>query len=217
VLVLDEQDRVIYANSIFRRSANIWPETPVGKLIDDALEDWPNFAETFKNVDNAHTEVKITPDPSTALYFDLRIAPVYSGKNRPVGRIFVLHDISERKQAEMRLASPEDPLAIQPRDTSLPLVLIFQVKDGKIIEVNRAFVLALGHAREAVIGQTLVDLAIWTSAQRAQFMQQIRENVLLVDTPVQLTRKSGQPLNVTVTARQVDLKGEAFIIWMAYE
>lgn len=216
VLVLDEQDRVLFANQVLRRYANIWPATPVGRLVDDVLEDWPNFAETFRGVYHAHTEVKISPDPTNVMYFDLRITPILGGKKRPVGRILVFHDISERKQAEERLSSGEENMmSIQPQDSSIPLVLVLNAADGKIVEVNRSFLLVMGTSREQTIGRTLPELGIWADRQQAQFMRQIREQDGVASYPFLFQRRSSASVKFILTAKMVAIQRARYIIWMA--
>lgn len=217
VLVLDDQDRILYANYIFRRYANIWPETPIGKLVDDALENWPNFAETFRGVDNARTEIKVAPDPLTTLYFDLCISPILNRNKRPVGRVFVLHDISERKQAEMRLTAAEESLTIQPLDSPVPFILLLREGDGRIAEVNRAFVLAIGHPRGTLVDHSLAEVGAWSEEAQADFLNRVRQDGALEDLPLRLVKKSGQPLELNVSARRMRRGEEHFIAWIAWE
>jgi PAS domain S-box-containing protein len=217
VLVLDDQDRILYANHTFRRYANIWPETPIGKLVDDALETWPHFAETFRGVDNAHTEIKIASDPVTTLYFDLRISPILNRNRRPVGRVFVLHDISERKQAEMRLTASEDSLTIQPLDSPIPFILLLQEKDARIVEVNRAFVLAIGHPRGNLTGYSLAELGTCSEQDQTDFLNRVRQSGHIENHPMRLIKKSGQILALNISTRRMVCGGENFIAWVAWE
>lgn len=217
VLVLDDQDRILYANYIFRRYANLWPETPVGRQVDDALENWPNFADTFRGVDSARTEIKISPDPLTTLYFDLRISPILNRNNRLAGRVFVLHDISERKQAEMRLSAAEESLAIQPLDSPIPFILLLRADNGQIAEANRAFVLAIGHPRGALTDRSLAEVGAWSEQEQAEFLNTVRQNGTLEDHSLRLVKKSGQSLELNVSARLVKCGEGNFIAWIAWE
>lgn len=221
VLVVDDRDRVLYANHTFRRYANIWPETPTGKLLDDALENWPNFAETFKDVSNIRTEVRIAPDPITDLYFDLRISPILNHNRRLVGRVFVLHDISERKQAEMRLTSPEETpdetLTIQALETPIPFILLLRENDARLVEINRAFVLGIGQPRSALTGRSLAELGLWSEGEQTDFLNRIQKEGLLENWPIRLYRKIGPPLDLSVTARRMEIGDEHFIAWIAWE
>ncbi|MEZ0396086.1 MAG: histidine kinase N-terminal 7TM domain-containing protein [Anaerolineales bacterium] len=221
ILVVDDQDRILYANTIFRRYANLWPETYAGRLLDDALENWPGFAEAFKEVKNMRAEVRIAPDPVTNLYFDLRISPILNRNRQPVGRVFVLHDISERKHAEMRLTSSEeaadDVLTIRALETSIPFILLIKEEDGRLVEVNRAFVLAIGHGRSSLAGHSLAELGIWSEGEQTDFLNQIHGQGRIENRPIRLHRKSGQPLNLNVTARRLEVGSENFIAWIAWE
>lgn len=217
VLVLDDQDRILYANHVFRRYANIWPETPIGKMVDDALENWPHFAETFRGVDNARTEIRIAPDPLTTLYFDLRISPILDRNKRPVGRVFVLHDISERKQAEMRLTAAEESLSIQPLDSPVPFILLLHEEDGRVAEVNRAFVLAIGHPRGALVGHNLAEVGAWSQEEQTDFLNHVCQNGAVEDLSLRLFKKSGQPLALNVSACRMRRGRENFIAWLAWE
>lgn len=216
ILVLNEQDRLLYANRVFRQYAGIPAKAEMGDSFKEIFEKWPGFYETFHDAVGASTEFMIAPDPAHVMYFDLRIVPLPGRKTAPLGRIFVFSDISESKQAEIQRAAQE---LSQPRSPTpeipVPLAFTFRARDGKVVEVNRAFILKLGYARESVLGRTLLEAGLWNADQRADFLRQMRLSGKLQDYPLRLTHSDGRLVEVEVTASRIEVGGEPFIFCLA--
>lgn len=212
ILVLDEQERLLYANRVFRQYPGLPAKVEIGTPFDKIFENWPGFCETFRNAAGANTEFMIAPDPAHVMYFDLQIASLPGRKMTPLGRIFVFSDISENKQAEIQQAAQE---LIPSPESPVPLAFTFRARDGRIVEVNRTFILKLGYPREDVVGRTLLEAGLWNVDQRADFLRQIRFSGEIRDHPLRLMHNNGQPVDLEVTANRIELKGEPFIFCLA--
>ena len=217
VLVLDNESNVIHANHVFRTLPGLSTSTPAGKSFDEIFAGWPDFVQSYRSVTETRANVEVALDGAAPLYFDMRISNVKSHKKQPIGRIFVFHDISERKQAERQLAAEISSSAAMRQDNSVPVVLVFRFKDGKVIEVNRSFILALGYTREETVGRSLLELGIWSPAQRASFMRELVSSNQVENYPLALRRKDGGDQEYLLTASRVEIKKELYVTWLAFE
>jgi PAS domain S-box-containing protein len=217
VLVLDGESNVIYANHVFRTLAGLSTDAPAGKSFDDIFKGWPGFVQTYRSVTDTRTNIEVPINEASPLYFDMRISTVQSRKKQSIGRIFVFHDVTERKQAELQLASEASRNIAQRQESTVPVVLVFRFKDGKVIEVNRSFILNLGYTREETIGRTLLELGIWKPEQRAIFMRQLVSSNQVENYPLELHRKDGKPQEYMLTASRVEIKKELYVTWLAFE
>jgi PAS domain S-box-containing protein len=216
VLVIDEQDNLLYANRVFRQYAGIPTKAEAGTPFEKIFANWPGFYETFRDAAGASTEFMIAPDPAHVTYFDLRIAPLPGRKSAPSGRIFIFHDISEGKQAEIQRAAQElNPPRPAAPEVFVPLAFTFRARDGKIVEVNRSFILNLGYARENIIGRTLLEAGLWTAEQRADFLRRMHENGQIEGYPLRLIHSSGQPVEIALTASRIEAGDEPLIFCLA--
>lgn len=217
VLVLDGTNRAIYGNHVFRTRTMSSNSSPAGQTFDELFREWPGFAQTYRNATDSHASVELPAGPSSPLYFDMRISIVRGRKGQPVGRIFIFHDVTERKQAELQMASEASRNAAQHQESAIPMVLVFRYKDGKIIEVNRAFILSLGYTREETVGRTLIEMELWTPEQRARFMRQLVSTNQVEDYLLELRRKDGRPQEYLLTASRLETKKEMYVTWLAFE
>ena len=99
VVVLDEDDRVGDTNPEARRLLGI-DDDAIGTPIADVFGAW----ETVDRDDpDAWHEIEIERDDRTR-HLETQVSPFFDHHDRPVGRLLVLRDITERKHREQSLA-----------------------------------------------------------------------------------------------------------------
>lgn len=96
VIIIDLKGHVIDVNpaaeQILRRSRN----DVVGQDIRISLPDYTDLMQQFEHTWEATTEIALAPGPRE---YDMHIMPLTSRSGRLAGRIILLYDITERKQA----------------------------------------------------------------------------------------------------------------------
>ena len=101
LIVLDDQNRIVEINPTARNLIGPMASNAVGEKAEKILSAWPELvekghnAEPYSEISLHHHEIK--------LYFDLHISPLYNPRGRLTGRLFLLHDITERKLSEETL------------------------------------------------------------------------------------------------------------------
>lgn len=121
------------------------------------------------------------------------------GEGKPLHIIAFAEDISARKAAEENLAAATRELRekeIRYRtifQTSVDALIISRLSDGKIIDVNKAFVDTTGFEPEEVIGRTSLELNLWANPQeRRIIIDELRQNSVSRDFEVLFRKKSGE-------------------------
>lgn len=110
IIVLDKQNRVVDLNSMARQLLNNKvPNQALGKPFAEAFEEVPELVERCRRADKPNTEIEITSGHVTG-YFSINISPLYDKKNHLTGRLIILRNITQRKQAE---AEREKLLALE--------------------------------------------------------------------------------------------------------
>jgi PAS domain S-box-containing protein len=111
VIVLDSQDRVVDFNPSAARITGRLASEVIGEPAAQALPDLADLIQRYRDVTEAHEEISLGLDEAECC-FDLRISPLRDRRGRITGRLLVLHDITERKQAERKRHEHEQFLAL---------------------------------------------------------------------------------------------------------
>jgi PAS domain S-box-containing protein len=98
VIVLDRQNRITDLNPAAQHLLGRPPSELVGHPADQVVSALPAQTTRFRDVREAHEEITLDVG-GTACSFDLRISPLFDRSGSFNGRLIVLRDITERKQA----------------------------------------------------------------------------------------------------------------------
>jgi len=128
-------------------------------------------------------------------------------------------DIALRGTGVERLAAAE--MALQASEAryrtllqaSLDCVMIFRQCDGRLIEVNDAFLDLMGYRQQDVIGLTAEEAGIWTQQETFQdLLQTLQRKSRIRDFKSQVKKKDGEHLWVLVSAAGIVLDGESCML-----
>ena len=211
-LVLDQHHRIVYLNKAFEYYTNIWAEEAIGKSAEVALSDLPGLYSVYADSEHVNTDIGLDRGDGRKLFLNLRISPIRDTDKNVVGRVFILHDITESKQAEQRLLPPEDARGSQIAD--IPVIIVQRMDDGKIVEVNRSIIVNMGFQREEVIGRTPLEIGMWTADQRSTLLRDLRERDRLSDYPIDIGIHNGGRKPFQLSANTVTMNGDSYLVWI---
>jgi diguanylate cyclase (GGDEF)-like protein/PAS domain S-box-containing protein len=100
IVVLDGLNRVIDINPTARELTG-FTDSFVGKFGSDVFAAWPDMLDLKSTKNAARAEIKTDSDHGR--YVDLQIDPIHDGRNRFLGRVIILRDITTRKHFEQDL------------------------------------------------------------------------------------------------------------------
>src|SRR5215216_4375034 len=85
-------------------------------------------------------------------------------------------------------------------ELSPTILSITGLDDGRLIEVNDAFVRAIGYSREELIGRPVAELGIWVDhSQREEGLKTLRAGGSIRDVEARFRTKRGEEL-VTIAS-----------------
>lgn len=133
-----------------------------------------------------------------------------SAKRLPDGRVIAsIHDLTQSKKAEANLRQSE-LLFEKAFQTSRDAVILFRMRDEKILDVNDAWVKATGIAREKAIGHSQLEFNVWgKEAEREEFHQMLTSQGVIHDFPFDFFDQRGAPRQGVMSAEVVTMDGEA--------
>jgi len=127
-------------------------------------------------------------------------------------------DITKRKAVEKSLVDAQEALRLSEElyrgafQNSLDAIIISRLEDGKLINVNQAFLLLMGYEREEVIGKTVQDLHIWKNApDRQRLIEALRKDSVCRDMEFQFRKKNGQLFWALLSGSLIELNGVSSI------
>src|SRR6266700_3452908 len=157
VIVLDEQNRIVDLNPAAQRLAVCTASKAVGQPFSQVFAAWPELVERYHDVTEADAEV-VLGEGEALRYFDLRISPLYrrNGDLVVAGRLIVLNDITEHKQAERSLRESEE--RFRNIFAEAPIGMAVVGLDGTVLQVNKTFCEMLGCGKQELAARTLSDI-----------------------------------------------------------
>ena len=99
MLVLDTQNRIVDINRAAAQILSCEAQDVIGQPALMVLDRWPDLVSEFADTTYTQTEILVAGEDAV-YYFDLLISPLVDKRERPLGRLVILRNISERKQTE---------------------------------------------------------------------------------------------------------------------
>ena len=126
-------------------------------------------------------------------------------------------DITERRQAERRLAESEARFR-EIFETSLDAILIVRLCDQRILDANLAFAALSGFAREQTRGWTPLQLNLWADLeQREAFYADLETKGFSHNRQFLLCSKSGRRAPLLCSAVKAQWEGEPCVIAILHD
>ncbi len=102
VIVLDAQNRIVDLNPAAERLIGQSSGEAIGQLAEQALPGELGAAERYQTMTETHSEIMLGDGDAQRTY-DLRLSPLRDRRGRLVGRLLILHDVSEHISTEEAL------------------------------------------------------------------------------------------------------------------
>ena len=112
VIVINAFNRIVDLNPSAQRIIGLTASEAIGQPAEKVLANWPDLLAQNPEITEAHSEI-VLGEKENRGYFDLNISPLHDQHNLLTGRLIVLHDITERKQAEKVMQKAHDELERQ--------------------------------------------------------------------------------------------------------
>ncbi len=146
ILVIDDQQRVLDMNRAALRLVGI-ATAPIGQPLDQALTTWHQQLERYRDVYEAAEEIGFPQPQGEPRYLEVQIMPLRDRRGKIKGKIITLHDVTDRRRADMQLrqlqrAVEQSPASVVITDTA-----------GHMEYVNPHFTQLTGYSLEEASGQ----------------------------------------------------------------
>jgi PAS domain S-box-containing protein len=106
VLAFDKNDRIVAINPAAVKIF-LFPKPVIGKRMEEAFLDFPEFARQFHQLLTKSNEFEIE-NPTKTGWLNARVSPIEDSGNNPSGKLIILEDITKRKQTEKNLRDSKE-------------------------------------------------------------------------------------------------------------
>jgi PAS domain S-box-containing protein len=103
VFVLDRRDRVVEINPTGRHILGIDDGDAVGRHASEVLSVYPGLYERYEDVAEVQEEIGLD-DGDRRRFFHIQVSPLFDRGDRRVGRLFLVHEITDQKRRQRELA-----------------------------------------------------------------------------------------------------------------
>ncbi|TGE36580.1 PAS domain S-box protein [Desulfosporosinus fructosivorans] len=155
VMVLDLQDRVLDINPAFEMIVGYTADRISTKTVKEVCAKIPELARTCIDRRFTHREFSINLDGFSKVY-EVLISPLSDSKGILIGRLAVIYDITERKQAQQEFLNQQRKLAVIEERESL----------ARDMHDNLGQVLGFINLQAQGIRQELFNAGVETAAAR---------------------------------------------------
>jgi len=98
-------------------------------------------------------------------------------------------------------------------ELSPTILTVTGLDDGRIVEVNNAFLLATGYSRDEVIGRSVPEIAVWVDpSQREAGLAELRAGRSIRNVEARFRAKSGREIVAITNADVIVVEGRACIL-----
>src|SRR6266496_2656996 len=211
VMVLDRLNRITDLNPAAQRLLGRPLSDLIGQPADQVASAWPKQVERFQAVTEAHEEIVLAID-GMQRSFDLRISPLTDQRGNLAGRLVVLRDITERKQAMEAIERAREEQAKAARENARlyleansqrqyfealmnnsPIAVVSADLDDKIVACNPAFEQIFACTQAEIIGRNLVEVV-----SSPEYYAEVVHNLFRI--------KKGEVVHVMTRRRHRDLE-----------
>ena len=128
----------------------------------------------------------------------------------------VIMDVTEQKQAKDALVESEVKFRSL-FDLSPQAIALVHRESSAIVDVNDKFCQLFKFQREDIIGQSPVDLGLYTKTKRNQFTSNLEKTGKLIGFKMNFTVGDGSVLNTLMFSRLINIEGEGYILTIFHD
>jgi PAS domain S-box-containing protein/putative nucleotidyltransferase with HDIG domain len=212
----DEQANFIYTNRMHRQRLGSSPSEKTAfevhpSEIGSKIQESDLLALSENRVVEEIVEL---PEPKGKNFWWKFKFPLHDAHGKKfIGGIGI--DVSERHRAEQALRETEQRFSAVFHASPVGIT-IRRLEDGRLVDVNDAFLAMVGYAKDEMLDRTSADLGLWADkGDRTKFFATLQEQGRVRSMEVKYRHKSGKVGYELGSAEIIEIDGVKYIVSMA--
>jgi PAS domain S-box-containing protein len=213
----DQEARITFINNKCLEVVGYTPDNMLGRKIIDFVPDehketvMAGIQNRLVNGLPGSYEVPVLHKNGSWRIIKLNVSPIIEASGITGGMV-VADDITDRKKAEEELLLSREWF-FKAFNASPSIMIIYDHDDGRIIDVNSAFVNILGYSRTEAMGKTPPNLCFWKDKnEQDKIRRMVTEKKQVRNREVHFITKSGDARIGLYSAEAIDIRGNRYIL-----
>lgn len=200
VIVMDAENHIIKMNSAAQILTGKPSSEMIGQQAQRALSGASNQLDFFSREALAENKEMALGTGSAQRIYDAGLSPLINKRGIPLGKVAVLRDITERRQAEEALRASEKKY----RNVFENIIDIYGevALDGTILEISPSIEDIGGYTREEMLGKSILDFHV-NPESRAEVIDELLRSRRVNEWEFLLRHKSGHVLTCSFNVELV--------------
>ena len=131
--------------------------------------------------------------------------------------IGVGRDITSRREVELAVAESEERFSKAFHSNPVAMA-VSRIEDGRLVDVNQAWLSTLGYIREEVIGKTAAEKSGWATLEnRSVFVDRLNRDGSVHGFTADYVTKDGKLRNVILFGDKIEIAGEPRLLMASFD
>ena len=206
MIVLDAQGNIVDINPAVERVLGLSASQAIGKRAREVFQAWPSLVEEYEKILEAQDEVVVSEGESY-YWYELHMSPLVDNRDRLLGRVVIVRNITEKKETEEALRRSEEKY--RKIYENVADVIYETDNQGHLTSISPSVEKQGGYKPEELIGHSVIDFFVFPEQYAAMDSLMI-ENGLVNDFEALLRTKDGNNRYVSITSHILfDANGQA--------
>lgn len=165
----------------------------------------------------ATDEVGLVRTDGTTVWVSLSASPLRNAAGNIEGVVVTLRDVTDAKAATQALRESEERFSKVFHSSPTP-ILLTEMKTGRILDVNDAFVHKFLWRRDQLVGRTTLEMGIWpTPDHRAEMLRRLTGQPAMKTFETQFRDRDGLVHDLLASVESFDLQGIRCVLAMGQD
>ena len=205
MIVLDTKGNIVDINPAVERALGLTTSQVIGKKLRDVFYAWPSLLDQYENLLEGQEEIVLS-DEKSQIWIELRISPLVDNRDRPLGRVVTVRNITEKKRTEEALRLNEEKYRTIYENVA---DVIYETDNqGHLTSISPSIEKRGGYLPEELIGRSVTEFFVIPEEYAALDAQMIQDGSVN-DFEALLRHKNGSNIFASITAHIIlDANGQ---------
>jgi len=205
MIVLDAQGHIVDLNPALQKALGISASQAIGQRSNDLFNAWPSLVERYEHTLEAQDEI-VFGEGESQRWYELRMSPLVDSRDRLLGRVVTVRNITERKRAEEALRLSEE--RYRNIYENVADVIYETDNQGHLTSISPSVEKQGGYRPEELIGRSVTEFFVFPE-QYAALDALMIANGSVNDFEALLRQKNGNALFASITSHIIfDANGQ---------